>query len=107
MIFKYLDTLSGVPECDRGRALRGCQELVSAKLQVKEPFFTPKIIMWKHCIKFICIKWRSTESEALKMFLDKFAARIIPEYMSQRDFLTCVANDAFLAQVNMPIVDLL
>ena len=41
------------------------------------------------------------------MFLDKFAARIIPEYMSQRDFLTCVANDAFLAQVNMPIVDLL
>jgi hypothetical protein len=33
------------------------------------------------------------------MFLEKFAGRIIPEYMSQRDFLTCVANDAFLAQV--------
>jgi hypothetical protein len=41
----------------------------------------------------------SSESEALKLFLEKFVARIIPEYMSQRDFLTCVANDAFLAQV--------
>jgi hypothetical protein len=41
----------------------------------------------------------SSETEALKMFLEKFAGRIIPEYMSQRDFLTCVANDAFLAQV--------
>ena len=34
------------------------------------------------------------------MFLDKFVSKIIPEYMSQRDFLTCVANDAFLAQVS-------
>jgi hypothetical protein len=44
----------------------------------------------------------SSESEALKLFLEKFVARIIPEYMSQRDFLTCVANDAFLAQVFSP-----
>ena len=33
------------------------------------------------------------------MFLEKFVQKIIPEYMSQRDFLTCVANDNFLAQV--------
>jgi hypothetical protein len=46
--------------------------------------------------------FRSSESEALKLFLEKFVARIIPEYMSQRDFLTCVANDAFLAQVFSP-----
>ena len=39
------------------------------------------------------------EAEALKIFLEKFAAKITPEYMSQRDFLTCVANDAFLGQV--------
>merc|ERR1712142_96049 len=32
---------------------------------------------------------------------DEFVQRIIPEYMSQRDFLTCVANDAFLAQVDV------
>ncbi|XP_023327484.1 speckle-type POZ protein [Eurytemora carolleeae] len=46
-----------------------------------------------------CLKNSSSESEALKLFLDKFAKSIIPEYMSQRDFLTCVASDAFLAQV--------
>eukprot|EP00091_Calanus_sinicus_P002182 TRINITY_DN1221_c0_g1_i2.p1 TRINITY_DN1221_c0_g1~~TRINITY_DN1221_c0_g1_i2.p1 ORF type:complete len:501 (-),score=197.55 TRINITY_DN1221_c0_g1_i2:1127-2629(-) len=48
-----------------------------------------------------CLRNTSSESEALKMFLDKFVQRIIPEYMSQRDFLTCVANDAFLAQVDV------
>ena len=30
-----------------------------------------------------------------------FAPLITPEYMSQRDFLTYVANDAFLAQVDV------
>ena len=40
----------------------------------------------------------SSQQDALKMFLDKFASKIIPEYMSQRDFLLCVANDAFLSQ---------
>ena len=35
------------------------------------------------------------------MFLDKFVQRITPEYMSQRDFLICVANDAFWAQVDV------
>ena len=44
--------------------------------------------------------YESSEGEALRMFLDKFVSKIIPEYMSQRDFLTCVANDAFLAQVS-------
>ena len=48
-----------------------------------------------------CLRNTSSESEALKLFLDKFVQRIIPEYMSQRDFLTCVANDAFLAQVDV------
>ena len=48
-----------------------------------------------------CLRNTSSESEALKMFLEKFVQRIIPEYMSQRDFLTCVANDAFLAQVDV------
>jgi hypothetical protein len=47
----------------------------------------------------LAVLFPSSESEALKLFLEKFVARIIPEYMSQRDFLTCVANDAFLAQV--------
>ena len=42
----------------------------------------------------------SSQSDALKMFLDKFASKIIPEYMSQRDFLLSVANDAFLSQEN-------
>merc|ERR1719334_1145784 len=48
-----------------------------------------------------CLRNTSSESEALKMFLEKFVQKIIPEYMSQRDFLTCVANDAFLAQVDV------
>jgi len=48
-----------------------------------------------------CLRNSSTEEEALKLFLDKFASRITPEYMSQRDFLTYVANDAFLAQVDV------
>merc|ERR1719447_579091 len=43
----------------------------------------------------------STEQEALKLFLEKFVQKITPEYMSQRDFLTCVANDSFLAQVDV------
>ena len=47
-----------------------------------------------------CLANTSSETEALKLFLDKFVAKITPEYMSQRDFLTCVANDAFLGQVN-------
>ncbi len=38
------------------------------------------------------------------MFLDKFASKIIPEYMSQRDFLLCVANDAFLSQECLVLV---
>ena len=38
-------------------------------------------------------------SEVLLSFVNLF--RIIPEYMSQRDFLCCVANDAFLAQVGV------
>ena len=46
-----------------------------------------------------CLRNTSSEADALKMFLEKFVHRIIPEYMSQRDFLCCVANDAFLAQV--------
>ena len=46
-----------------------------------------------------CLANTSSETEALKLFLDKFVAKITPEYMSQRDFLTCVANDAFLGQV--------
>ena len=41
------------------------------------------------------------EMEALNMFLDKFVQRIILEFMSQRDFLICVANDAFWAQVDV------
>jgi len=48
-----------------------------------------------------CLRNTSSEGDALKMFLDKFVTRIIPEYMSQRDFLTCVANDTFLAQVDV------
>lgn len=48
-----------------------------------------------------CLRNTSSESEALKLFLEKFVNKIIPEYMSQRDFLTCVANDAFLAQVDV------
>ena len=56
----------------------------------------------KTVILKLCIPELSSESEALKLFLEKFVARIIPEYMSQRDFLTCVANDAFLAQVLVP-----
>ena len=47
-----------------------------------------------------CLANTSNEPEALKLFLDKFVAKITPEYMSQRDFLTCVANDAFLGQVH-------
>jgi hypothetical protein len=52
------------------------------------------------CLIILLFFFPSSESEALKLFLEKFVARIIPEYMSQRDFLTCVANDAFLAQVS-------
>jgi len=48
-----------------------------------------------------CLRNASSEAEALKVFLDKFAAKITPEYMSQRDFLTYVANDAFLGQVDV------
>ena len=48
-----------------------------------------------------CLANTSSETEALKLFLDKFVAKITPEYMSQRDFLTCVANDAFLGQVDV------
>eukprot|EP00088_Acartia_fossae_P059657 TRINITY_DN7102_c0_g1_i2.p1 TRINITY_DN7102_c0_g1~~TRINITY_DN7102_c0_g1_i2.p1 ORF type:complete len:813 (-),score=304.37 TRINITY_DN7102_c0_g1_i2:88-2526(-) len=48
-----------------------------------------------------CLRNTSTQQDALKMFLDKFASKIIPEYMSQRDFLLCVANDAFLSQVDV------
>ena len=48
-----------------------------------------------------CLRNTSSESDALKMFLEKFVHRIIPEYMSQRDFLCCVANDAFLGQVDV------
>lgn len=48
-----------------------------------------------------CLRNTSSEQDALKMFLEKFVHRIIPEYMSQRDFLCCVANDAFLAQVDV------
>ena len=48
-----------------------------------------------------CLRNTANEAEALKIFLDKFASRITPEYMSQRDFLTYVANDAFLAQVDV------
>jgi len=48
-----------------------------------------------------CLRNTSSEADALKMFLEKFVHRIIPEYMSQRDFLCCVANDAFLAQVDV------
>ena len=48
-----------------------------------------------------CLRNTSNEGEALKIFLEKFAPRITPEYMSQRDFLTYVANDAFLAQVDV------
>ena len=43
----------------------------------------------------------SSDQEALKLFLEKFVQKITPEYMSQRDFLTCVANDSFLAQVDV------
>ena len=48
-----------------------------------------------------CLANTSSEAEALKLFLDKFVQMITPEYMSQRDFLTCVANDAFLGQVDV------
>jgi len=48
-----------------------------------------------------CLRNTSSEADALKMFLEKFVHRIIPEYMSQRDFLCFVANDAFLAQVDV------
>jgi len=48
-----------------------------------------------------CLRNSSSESEALKLFLEKFASKITPEYMSQRDFLTFVANDAFLGQVDV------
>jgi len=48
-----------------------------------------------------CLRNSSSQSDALKMFLDKFASKIIPEYMSQRDFLLSVANDAFLSQVDV------
>jgi len=48
-----------------------------------------------------CLRNSGSEQEALKIFLEKFVSHIIPEYMSQRDFLTCVANDAFLAQVDV------
>ena len=51
-----------------------------------------------------CLANTSSETEALKLFLDKFVAKITPEYMSQRDFLTCVANDAFLGQVIYDLV---
>lgn len=43
----------------------------------------------------------SSEADALKMFLEKFVHWIIPEYMSQRDFLSFVADGAFLAQVDV------
>jgi len=48
-----------------------------------------------------CLRNASSEAEALKLFLEKFAMKITPEYMSQRDFLTYVANDAFLGQVDV------
>jgi len=48
-----------------------------------------------------CLRNCSTQGEALSMFLEKFASKIIPEYMSQRDFLLSVANDAFLSQVDV------
>ena len=48
-----------------------------------------------------CLRNTSSEAEAPKIFLEKFAPRITLGYMSQRDFLTYVANDAFLAQVDV------
>ena len=48
-----------------------------------------------------CLANTATEHEALRLFLDKFVQKITPEFMSQRDFLTCVANDAFLGQVDV------
>ena len=48
-----------------------------------------------------CLRNTSLEREALKIFLDKFVQRIIPEYMSPNDFLICVANDAFWAKVDV------
>jgi len=48
-----------------------------------------------------CLANTATEHEALRLFLDKFVQKITPEFMSQRDFLTCVANDSFLAQVDV------
>jgi len=48
-----------------------------------------------------CLRNSSSEAEALKLFLDKFVQKIVPEYMSQRDFLTYVACDSFLAQVDV------
>jgi len=48
-----------------------------------------------------CLRNSSSEAEALKLFLEKFVQKIVPEYMSQRDFLTYVACDSFLAQVDV------
>jgi len=51
--------------------------------------------------KLWCLRNTASEAEALKLFLEKFVGKIVPEYMSQRDFLTCVAADSFLAQVDV------
>ena len=48
-----------------------------------------------------CLCNTSSKVDALKMFLEKFVHWIIPEYMSQRDFLSFVADGAFLAQVDV------
>jgi len=48
-----------------------------------------------------CLHNSRSGTEATNLFLDKFASRIIPEFISQRDFLTYVANDDFLGQVDV------
>jgi len=48
-----------------------------------------------------CLANTSSEPEALKLFLDKFVQKITPEFMSQRDFLSYVASDSFLGQVDV------
>ena len=40
-----------------------------------------------------CLAGTATEPEALKLFLEKFVQKITLKYMSQRDFLTCVADN--------------
>jgi hypothetical protein len=40
-----------------------------------------------------CLASTATEPEALKLFLEKFVQKITLKYMSQRDFLTCVADN--------------